>query len=127
MKKNYHKHDVPVRNARGKHTRNPGYVPGDWWIVCDVCGCDVYHSESMKTWDGKLVCPDDWEPRHEQDYIRARTDRIKPEGTVRTGGAAIFIETCPKTAVAGQAIAGCAIANYDEFYFLQEGTNNNEL
>lgn len=75
--------DVPRKNARNQHTRNPGYKPGDHWVSCDVCGCDVRSSDSMKTWDNRVVCPDDWEPRHEQDFVRSREDRQTPVGNVR--------------------------------------------
>ncbi len=43
------------------------YVPGDWWMICDVCGCKRLHSAMRKRWDGAWVCPDDWEPRHPQE------------------------------------------------------------
>lgn len=77
------KNDIPRKNARGKKTRNPGYVPGDHWVSCDVCGCAVRSSDSMRTWDNRVVCPDDWEPRHEQDFVRSREDKQTPQGNVR--------------------------------------------
>ena len=71
---------------RNKHTRSPGYKPGDNWLVCDVCGCNVYSSAALERWDGAVVCKQDWEPRHEQDFVRARADKIKPDGLLRPEG-----------------------------------------
>ncbi len=68
---------------RSKHTRSPGYTPGDNWLVCDVCGCHVYSSDALQRWDGMVVCKQDWEPRHEQDFVRARKDKLIPDGLLR--------------------------------------------
>lgn len=71
---------------RSKHTRSPGYQAGDNWLVCDVCGCHVYSSAAMQRWDGMVTCKQDWEPRHEQDFVRARKDRLIPQGLLRPEG-----------------------------------------
>ena len=71
---------------RGKHRRHSGYRAGDNWVVCDVCGCDVYASEAKERWDGLVVCRQDWEPRQEQDFVRARQDKIAADGLVRPAG-----------------------------------------
>ena len=63
-------------SAHGKHTANPGWDSGDNWVVCDICGFDIKASDIKKTWDNLLVCPDDYNPRHEQDFVRARKDKI---------------------------------------------------
>ncbi len=65
------------------HPRSPGYIPGDHWVTCDRCGFDVRSSRARKTWDGLVVCPDDWEPRHPQDFVRGREDRQAAQGLVR--------------------------------------------
>lgn len=105
----------PKGNARNKHTRNPGYQPGNYWFLCDVCGCDIRAGEGRMRWDGYFVCPDDWEIRHEQDFVRARTDRIAPEGPIRPdeGDGAVFIPSfcTTNTCIADEAIADCAIAD----------------
>jgi len=62
--------------SHGKHTKNPGYDEGNNWVVCDRCGMDMYASEARHTWDGLLVCPEDYEPRHDQDFVRSRKDKI---------------------------------------------------
>ena len=53
----------------------PSWVPGDPWIICDRCGFAVRMSQSRKTWDGLRVCPEDWEPRQPQDFVRGRIDK----------------------------------------------------
>ncbi len=71
---------------RSKRTRNPGYKAGDNWLICDVCGCTVYSSDALQRWDGMVTCKQDWEPRHEQDFVRARKDRIAAQGLLRPEG-----------------------------------------
>jgi hypothetical protein len=53
----------------------PGYVPGDHWRICDVCGFQYRASQTFKRWDGLITCSEDWEPRHPQDFVRGRKDR----------------------------------------------------
>jgi hypothetical protein len=55
--------------------RAPQYRPGDHLVVCDRCGFTIWSSEAKKTWDGLIVCPEDWEPRHPQDFVRGRDDK----------------------------------------------------
>ncbi len=65
------------------HPRNAGYQPGNYWTVCDRCGMDFRIDEMRTTWEGLLVCADDWEPRHPQEYVRAVADQVAPDGEVR--------------------------------------------
>lgn len=99
-------------NVRGRKTRNPGYQPGNYWVLCDRCGMAIRAQDIRITWDNLAVCPDDWEHRHEQDFVRGRQDRIAPEGPVRSdeGDGALFIESfcTTNTCIVGVAIAGCA-------------------
>lgn len=117
---------VSRRNARGKLTRNPGYEPNNHWNLCDVCGCAIRAKETRKTWDGLVVCPDDWDYRHPQDFVRGRKDDTSPVGLIRPddgagrdiplgiGALPAFApEDCDDIAVAGFAVAGCAIAGKD--------------
>lgn len=52
------------------------YKAGDWNIICDVCAKKFKASEAKERWDGFIVCPDDYEMRHSQDFVRARQDKI---------------------------------------------------
>ena len=57
--------------SRGWH-----YVAGDWNVICDVCSLKTKGSKVKLRWDGFRVCPDCFETRHPQDFIRARQDKI---------------------------------------------------
>jgi hypothetical protein len=52
-----------------------GWKNGDPWIICDRCGFKTRRSESRKTWNGLVVCKEDYEPRHPQDFVRGRRDK----------------------------------------------------
>lgn len=70
-----------------------GYRRGDFKRVCDECGFVVYASQTRKRWDGLIVCEADWEPRHPQDFVKARRDRQivpdpRPEPADRSVGPA---------------------------------------
>lgn len=52
------------------------YIPGEFNVTCDVCSKKIKASDAKQRWDGLIVCPSDFEHRHEQDYVRARTDKI---------------------------------------------------
>lgn len=47
---------------------------GDYNVICDVCGFKYKASQLKKRWDGAMCCPEDWEPRHPQDYVRGVKD-----------------------------------------------------
>ena len=51
------------------------YIRGDFWRICDVCGFKCRSSETSKRWDGLIVCREDFETRHPQDFVRGRLDR----------------------------------------------------
>lgn len=64
---------------------DPGYVRGDHWVICDVCGFKKRASETRMRWDRLRVCFADWEPRHDQDSVKARPENQRvsnprPEG-----------------------------------------------
>ena len=52
-----------------------GYIPGEFWRICDRCGQKVRQSETKKTWDGLWVCHKDFELRHPQDFVKGRKDK----------------------------------------------------
>ena len=52
------------------------YVSGEWNLICDVCSKKIKASDAKQRWDGLIVCPSDFEHRHPQDYVRAKTDKI---------------------------------------------------
>lgn len=57
------------------------YISGDHNVTCDVCSKKIKMSEAKLRWDGFLVCKDDYEMRHPQDFVRARQDKISVSNT----------------------------------------------
>ena len=47
---------------------------GDWDAICDVCGRKFKASKLKMRWDGIMACPQDWEPRQPQDFVRGVAD-----------------------------------------------------
>lgn len=83
------------RNVRGKHTRNPGWESGNHWVECDRCGCDIRVEDAIQEWTGLWVCPDDWEERHPQDFVRGRADDMAAHEPVRPESTPTFVEREP--------------------------------
>lgn len=52
------------------------YVSGEWNVTCDVCSKKIKSSQAKQRWDGFIVCPEDYEQRHPQDFVKARTDKV---------------------------------------------------
>lgn len=62
------------------------YEHGSHNVQCDRSGLKVKRSECRMQWDGLLVRKEDWEPRHPQDFVRAKADNqtvrdARPEAT----------------------------------------------
>ena len=47
---------------------------GSYNVVCDECGLKYKAGELMRRYDGAMVCKYDWEPRHPQEFVRAKKD-----------------------------------------------------
>ena len=79
----------------------------------------------MKEWNGLRVCKDCFETRHPQEFVRGKQDDQSVPWT-RSEGADVEIATClTRSATAGIAIAGCAIAGFeDESNIVPQGTFN---
>jgi len=58
------------------HSRNPGFVAGDYWMVCSVCGFHYRRSQMKERWDKAWVCEKDFELRHPQDFVRGIKEKI---------------------------------------------------
>lgn len=66
-------------------------IKGTWNVICDVCGFKIKASKSKKRWDGLIVCPEDWEPRHPQDFLKiGKEDQSVP--FTRTKPADVFTD-----------------------------------
>lgn len=90
------------------------YVAGDWNILCDVCSKKIKASKSKHRWDGLIVCPEDFEVRHIQEFLKVRADKISvpfvsnPED-VQLNSACSIPGRHP---YAGFAVVGCAEIGY---------------
>lgn len=54
---------------------------GDWNAACWQCGRKRKASELRRHWQGYWVCAEHWEPRQEQDFVRATLDTQTPPWT----------------------------------------------
>lgn len=52
------------------------YEKGSWNIIDDVSGRKVKASKVRLRWDGLYTTKENWEPRHPQEFLRARTDNM---------------------------------------------------
>jgi len=86
---------------------------GDWNAVCFECGRKRKGSTLKKNWQGYFVCPEHWEPRQPQDFVRAIADVVVPPWTQPPSDA--FRSTCSlegRSSVADYAVAECAVTEW---------------
>jgi hypothetical protein len=89
--------------------RSDWYKHGDFNAICEVCGQKWKASKMRKRWDGAMVCPKDWEPRHPQDFVRAIPDKQSTPWS-RPEAVDYFLPFCNgRSAIPGLAEPGCAI------------------
>lgn len=97
------------------------YDSGDWWIICDVCSKKIKASESKQRWDGLIVCPDDWELRHPQDFLKVKEDKITvPFSRPRPTDSFIFsCDPISSSSIAGYSKVGCWVTgrSYKDYRF----------
>ncbi len=82
---------------------------GDWNAVCFECGRKRKASELKKHWQGYWVCPEHWEARQPQDFVRAVPDVQTPPWT-QPMPADSFTSFCTfegSSAVVGYGVMGC--------------------
>jgi len=96
----------------------PYWESGSFKVICDQCGREFRSYQLTKRWDGLMVCADDWEPRHPQDFVRGVADKIAPPYT-RPEQQDSFVFSCtPVTSegIADYGAADCARAGMDFGY-----------
>lgn len=54
------------------------FAMGDWNAACYECGRKRKASTLKKHWQGYYVCPEHWETRQPQDFVRNVPDVITP-------------------------------------------------
>lgn len=104
------------------------YVPGSWNVICDSCGKKIKASEAKQRWDGLIVCPEDFEMRQPQDFVKARADKISVPFT-RPRPTDVFVVSCDlftSSGVSDVGVADCAQADNNSWYnnYIYELTNN---
>jgi len=52
------------------------YESGGWNLICDVCSIKYKAKKAKQRWDGFIVCPNCYEQRHPQDFVKSRQDKI---------------------------------------------------
>ena len=86
------------------------YKPGEWNVLCQVCGFRFPASKINKRWDGLLVCKSCWESRHPQDLLRIPAeDTSVPFSSPEPDP--VFIGVCSingQTGLSDYAEANCA-------------------
>lgn len=90
------------------------YEEGGWNTVCYECGRKRKASQLKRHWQGYYVCPEHWEPRQPQDFVRAQAD-IQTPPWVQPMPADVFASGCTPqsvSAVPGEAGPGCATPGY---------------
>lgn len=96
------------------------FVPGLFNIYCMSCNRKYKSNEIRKRWDGLLVCDEDWEPRHPQDFVRGVPElsnklpfAFDVDGYTPTGVAGNLINS---TGISGTAYSGYAVAGTATFW-----------
>lgn len=101
----------------GKKTSNPGWIPGDYWVECQRTGKVIRASDARREWTGLIVAKEEWEPRHPQDYLRTRADKMTPRGIINPETPGTELTLCLPTSVVGEAVVGCAIVGVGEAFY----------
>ncbi len=94
--------------------RRTHYERGTWNATCFQCGSYFKALDLVKHWQGYWVCRECWEPRHPQDFAKALSEDSTPPW-IQPPPPDTFILTCSfnsMSAIAGFAVADCAVAEY---------------
>ena len=86
---------------------------GNWNAVCFECGRKRKASTLMKHWQGYYVCPEHWEPRQTQDFVRAIPEKPAPPWVQPMSDT--FLPFCApndQSAIPNYAQPGCAKPDY---------------
>lgn len=85
------------------------YEEGGWNTVCYECGRKRKASQLKRHWQGYYVCPEHWEARQPQDFVRAQAD-IQTPPWVQPMPADVFLFKCDfwsSAPMADYGAAGC--------------------
>lgn len=82
---------------------------GDYNAVCWECGRKRKASTLKRHWQGYYVCPEHWEPRQAQDFVRSVPDVITPPWAQPPSD--IFTTVTPPPPTGSSAVADLAVAD----------------
>lgn len=102
---------------------NPGkgradyYESGGYNAVCYQCGRKRKAGMLMRHWEGYYVCPEHWEERQPQDFVRGVQDVQTPPWTQPSSDE--FVPVCTEmgsSSIPGYSIPGCLIPSRPLYY-----------
>jgi hypothetical protein len=85
-----------------------------WYILCSTCGRKIYNTDARRTWDGRLVCQNDYEGKHPMLSFKPREGagegRINGDftGHEDISQSILVCDVYTSMGVAGYGTAGCA-------------------
>jgi hypothetical protein len=94
-----------------KQGRADYYEGGDWNAVCYWCARKRKASTMKRHWQGFYVCPEHWEPRHSQDFVRGIQDVVTPPWT-QPMPADLLVLVCDllgQVGLPGYGVADCMV------------------
>lgn len=95
---------------------------GDWNAACWECGRKFKASTLKRHWQGFYVCPDHWEPRQPQDFVRGMADDQIPPWTQDVPDTfVLFCLPNGRSSTAGLSVGGCWIAGFTDPAFDANG------
>lgn len=84
------------------------YLSGEFNVTCDRCSKKIKAHQAKHEWTGFIVCGDCWEPRHPQDFVKARADKIVVDFQRPIQTPTYYICTFEQSiGIAGLGVAGC--------------------
>lgn len=106
-------------------TRPDRWDGGDWNAQCFRCGRKRKASELRRYWEGFWVCPEHWEERQPQDFVKGVPDNTSVPWSQPAATQYIGPPICTpagRTATPGLMIPGCTIPSWtqEDGYFVPE-------
>lgn len=86
---------------------------GNWNAACFECGRKRKASTMLMNWKGYYVCPEHWEPRQAQDFVRAIPEKPAPPWVQPQTDT--FVGVCfpnDQSAIPNYATPGCVKPGY---------------
>lgn len=88
------------------------YEKGSWNIIDDVSGQKIKASKVRLRWDGLYTTKENWEPRHPQEFLRARSDDTSvPYSRPLSADSFVVVNRAVGISVINQAVLNGSIIN----------------